>query len=52
MAPARTQEDGFDVSIPEVPVTEQRRPFIPEEGDQKLKDPGLVFETRNDVHQN
>jgi len=40
MAPARTEEDGFDVAIKQVPVTEQRRPFIQRKGDQKLKDPG------------
>jgi len=40
MAPARMEEDGFDVAIKEVPVTEQRRPFIPKGDDQKLKDPG------------
>merc|ERR1711939_1020953 len=40
MAPARTERDGFDVSIEEVPVTVQRRPFIPRRGDEMLKDPG------------
>lgn len=43
MAPARTEEDGFAISIPEVPVTEQRRPFIEKEGDRKLKDPGTYL---------
>jgi len=41
MAPARTERDGFDVSIEEVPVTVQRRPFIPRRGDEMLKDPGM-----------
>jgi peroxygenase len=40
MAPARTEEGGSAVSIPEVPVTEERRPFIEKEGDSQLKDPG------------
>ncbi|KAE8442095.1 hypothetical protein EG329_003853 [Mollisiaceae sp. DMI_Dod_QoI] len=44
MAPARTaEEDGFAVSISEVPVTEQRRPFIEKEADRKLKDPGTFL---------
>ncbi|CZR63923.1 related to calcium-binding protein caleosin [Phialocephala subalpina] len=42
MAPTRTEEDGFAISIPEVPVTEQRRPFIEKESDRKLKDPGTA----------
>jgi len=42
MAPARTEEDGFDVAIKQVPVTEQRRPFIQKEGGQKLKQPGTA----------
>ncbi|PMD46498.1 Caleosin-domain-containing protein [Hyaloscypha variabilis F] len=42
MAPARTEEDGFDVSIKEVPVTEQRRPFIQKVDNQELKDPGTA----------
>lgn len=40
MSPARTQQEDFDVSIREVPVTEQRRPFIQKEDDQKLQQPG------------
>jgi len=40
MAPEKTSELGFDVTIPEVPVTEQRRPFLQKEGDEKLKEPG------------
>ncbi|KAF8862579.1 Caleosin-domain-containing protein [Acephala macrosclerotiorum] len=42
MALARTEEEGFAVSIPEVPVTEQRGPFIEKEGDRKLKNPGTA----------
>ncbi|PBP24048.1 caleosin domain containing protein [Diplocarpon rosae] len=42
MAPARTEEEGFDVSIKEVPVTEERRPFILKQGDHRLKDPGTA----------
>jgi peroxygenase len=42
MAPARTEEDGFDVCINEVPVTGQRRPFIQKDDDQKLKHPGYI----------
>lgn len=43
MAPARTEEheDGFATAIPEVPVTEQRRPFIEKDGEKQLKDPGV-----------
>ncbi|KAL2065614.1 hypothetical protein VTL71DRAFT_3284 [Oculimacula yallundae] len=43
MAPARTEDDGldFDVSIEEVPVTVQRRPFMQKKGDERLKDPGI-----------
>lgn len=40
MAPARTEDDGFAVSIPEVPVTEERTPFIDRDGDKQLKYPG------------
>lgn len=43
MAPARTREDGFDVSISEVPVTEQRRPFIQKDGEEVLKQPGMYI---------
>ncbi|PBP28437.1 caleosin domain containing protein [Diplocarpon rosae] len=42
MAPARLEEEGFDVSIKELPVTEQRRPFILQQGDHRLKDPGTA----------
>lgn len=42
MAPARTREDSFDVSIKEVPVTEQRRPFIQKDDDQKVKHLGTL----------
>jgi hypothetical protein len=41
MAPARIEEDGFDISIEEVPVTVQRRPYIPKRGDERLKEPGM-----------
>jgi hypothetical protein len=41
MAPARTGEEGFAVAIKEVPVTEQRKPFIQKEGDESLKSPGI-----------
>jgi peroxygenase len=44
MAPARTEEDGFDVYVKAVPVTEQRRPFIQKDDDQKLKHPGNNFQ--------
>jgi hypothetical protein len=40
MAPPRTEEDGFDVTIKEVPVTRERRPFIQKAGDEKLRQPG------------
>jgi hypothetical protein len=40
MAPARVEENGFDTTIEEVPVTKQRRPFIPNDNDQKLSNPG------------
>jgi hypothetical protein len=40
MALAKTSELGFDVALKEVPVTEQRRPFIQKEGDERLKQPG------------
>jgi hypothetical protein len=43
MAPARTEDGGFDVSISEIPVAEQRHPFIPKNGDQKLKDLGTIL---------
>jgi hypothetical protein len=38
--PHRIEDDGFDVSIDEVPVTVQRRPFLQDRGDGRLKDPG------------
>ena len=41
MAPARTQEEGFNVAIKEVPITEQRKPWI-QEGDERLKSPGKL----------
>lgn len=44
MTPARTEERGFAVSIKEVPVTVERRPFIPTEGDDALKDPGTTVQ--------
>jgi len=40
MAPARTEEDGFDIAIKQVPVTEQRRPFIQKKGDERLSHTG------------
>jgi len=42
MAPARIEDLDFDVSIPEVKVTEQRRPFIQKKGDEQLKQPGIA----------
>lgn len=39
---ARTQENGYDVAIPRVSVTEERRPFIQKAEDHKLKDPGEI----------
>ena len=43
MAPARTEEDGFDIAIKQVPVTEQRRPFIQKKGDVRLTHTGEDF---------
>ncbi|KAJ5040456.1 uncharacterized protein L3040_006112 [Drepanopeziza brunnea f. sp. 'multigermtubi'] len=46
LAPVKTEQDeqvvqdAFDISIPEVPVTQQRRPFVPSKENQQLKDPG------------
>ena len=40
MAPARIEDVAFDVSIPEVKVTEHRRPFIQKKDDEKLELPG------------
>ena len=40
MSPAMLEKDGYAVSIPEVPVTEERKPFILKEGDNRLKSPG------------
>jgi peroxygenase len=42
MAPTRMEKDGFDTTIKEVPVTEQRRPFITE-NQQQLSNPGERF---------
>jgi peroxygenase len=50
MAPART-EDGFDVFSPKVPVTEQRRPFIQKDGDQKLKDPATILQILENIRE-
>jgi hypothetical protein len=44
MAPSRTKEEGFDVAIKEVPVTEQRCPFVQKVGDEKLSQPGRSSE--------
>ena len=43
MAPARTEEDGFDIAIKQVPVTEQRLPFIQKKGDGRLTHAGEDF---------
>lgn len=43
MAPASTSEDGFDIAIKEVPVTQQRRPFIEKNDDQALIQPGKIL---------
>jgi hypothetical protein len=40
MAPARAEGEGFDVALTEVPVTEQRLPFIQQGRDEKLRQPG------------
>jgi peroxygenase len=40
MAPARAEEDGFEVAIKQVPVTEKRRPFIQKEEDKIFKQSG------------
>lgn len=42
MAPSRTKVRDFDVSIEQVPVTEQRRAFIQNAGDEKLLSPGTA----------
>jgi peroxygenase len=41
MAPARTKEDCFNVTIKQVPVTGQRRPFIQKEGYEPLTHTGM-----------
>jgi len=43
MAPTRTEEDGFDKALKQVPVTEQRRPFIWKDGDERLTHTGELF---------
>lgn len=35
--------EGFDISIPEVSVTEERKPFVQKEGYLKLKQAGWCF---------
>ncbi|KAI9739865.1 MAG: hypothetical protein M1818_004921 [Claussenomyces sp. TS43310] len=42
MAPARAGEESLEVAIPEVSVTEQRRPFIQKEGGEKLSHTGTA----------
>lgn len=34
--------EGFDLAIPDVDVTEQRRPFIQKDGHERLKQPGTA----------
>lgn len=40
MPSAKEREHGFDIAIPEVSVTEQRRPFI-QEGEERLTHTGV-----------
>jgi hypothetical protein len=46
MPPARIDEDGFDVAINDVPVTEWRRPFIQQDGDERLTHTGETTTSR------
>jgi len=42
MSPAADQTKEFDIVIKQVPVTEQRKPFVQKDGDFKLEQPGTA----------
>jgi hypothetical protein len=46
MPTARIDEDGFDVAIKNVPVTEWRRAFIQQDGDERLTHTGETTTSR------
>lgn len=37
------EHENFDIAIPQVPITELRKPFIQKENHEKLKQAGTEF---------